>query len=44
MKLLIEIGTYDGTDSLRYYYNGYKVYTFEPNKDLYEKYLKKQKI
>lgn len=43
MKLLIEIGTYDGSDSLRYYYNGYKVYTFEPNKDLYEKIIEKTK-
>lgn len=36
MKLLIEIGAYDGIDSLDYHRNGYKVYTFEPKKDLYE--------
>lgn len=43
MKLLIEIGTYDGSDSLRYYNNDYKVYAFEPNKDLYEKIFEKTK-
>ena len=36
MKLLIEVGAYDGNDSLGYHRNGYKVYTFEPKKDLYE--------
>lgn len=30
-KLLIEVGGYDGLDSLRYHANGYNVYTFEPN-------------
>lgn len=35
MKLLIEVGAYDGSDSLRYHSNGYKVYTFEPKVDLY---------
>jgi len=35
-KLLIEVGSYDGTDSLSFYKKGYKVYTFEPNKTLYE--------
>jgi len=36
-KLLIEVGSYDGADSLSFYEKGYKVYTFEPNKILYEK-------
>lgn len=36
MKLLIEVGSYDGYDSLRFYNEGFKVYTFEPKKDLYE--------
>jgi FkbM family methyltransferase len=31
----------DGTDSLKYYNNGYKVYTFEPNKDLFENLVNK---
>ena len=36
-KLLIEVGAYNGSDSIKYYNSGYIVYTFEPNKDLYEK-------
>lgn len=36
MKTLIEVGTYDGSDSLNFYRNGYRVYTFEPKKDLYK--------
>lgn len=36
-KLLIEVGSYDGEDSLSFYKKGYKVYTFEPNQCLYEK-------
>lgn len=36
MKTLIEVGAFDGSDSLRFYNNGYRVYTFEPKKDLYE--------
>jgi len=36
MKTLIEVGAYDGSDSLRYHSEGYTVYTFEPKKDLYE--------
>jgi FkbM family methyltransferase len=36
MKLLIEVGSYDGYDSLKFYNEGFKVYTFEPKKDLYE--------
>jgi FkbM family methyltransferase len=35
-KVLFEIGSYDGTDSLQFYKKGYTVYTFEPKKDLYE--------
>jgi FkbM family methyltransferase len=35
-KLLIEVGSYDGADSLSFYKKGYEVYTFEPNKTLYE--------
>jgi FkbM family methyltransferase len=34
-KLLFEIGACDGTDSLRYYHSGFKVYTFEPRLDFY---------
>ncbi len=34
-KLLIEVGAYDGSDSLKFYDNGYTVYTFEPNKICY---------
>ncbi len=41
MKLLIEVGSYDGNDSLQYYNNGYKVYTFEPNKILYDNLIEK---
>ena len=36
MKTLIEVGAYDGADSLRYHNDGYIVYTFEPKKDLYQ--------
>jgi len=43
MKLLIEVGSYDGADSLNYYNNGYKVYTFEPNKELYDNLIEKTK-
>jgi len=43
MKLLIEIGSYDGYDSLNFYNNGYEVYTFEPKKDLYENLKEKTK-
>jgi FkbM family methyltransferase len=35
-KLLIEVGACDGVDSLRYYNNGYRVFTFEPRKDFFE--------
>lgn len=35
MKTLIEVGAFDGTDSLNYHRNGYVVYTFEPHQGLY---------
>lgn len=34
--LLIEVGAFDGSDSLRFYNQGYEVFTFEPKDDLYE--------
>jgi FkbM family methyltransferase len=43
MKTLIEVGAYDGTDSLRYHADGYRVYTFEPKTDLYENLVQKTK-
>lgn len=43
MKTLIEVGAYDGSDSLKYHNNGYTVYTFEPKKDLFEKLINKTK-
>lgn len=36
MKLLIEVGAFDGSDSIRYHRDGYVVYTFEPKTDLYQ--------
>jgi FkbM family methyltransferase len=36
MKLLIEVGAFDGSDSLRYHRDGYCVFTFEPKRDLFE--------
>jgi FkbM family methyltransferase len=36
MPLLIEVGAFDGHDSLKYHNQGYDVFTFEPKKDLYE--------
>ena len=36
MKLLIEVGAFDGSDSLRYHRDGYRVFTFEPKRDLFE--------
>jgi len=36
MKTLIEVGAFDGSDSLRYHKNGFKVFTFEPKKDLFK--------
>jgi FkbM family methyltransferase len=43
MKLLIEVGAYDGYDSLRFHSNGFRVYTFEPKKDLYLELVNKTK-
>ena len=43
MKTLIEVGAYDGSDSLQYHKNGYDVYTFEPKKDLFENLIRKTK-
>jgi FkbM family methyltransferase len=34
-RLLIEVGAFDGKDSLRFHRQGYRVFTFEPNRDLY---------
>ncbi len=36
MKTLIEVGAFNGEDSLRFYNNGYRVFTFEPKHDLYD--------
>ena len=41
MKTLIEVGAFDGHDSLIYHQNGYTVYTFEPKKDLFENLINK---
>lgn len=43
MKTLIEIGAFDGYDSLQYYNKGYRVFTFEPKKDLYNNLIEKTK-
>jgi len=43
MKLLIEVGAYDGSDSLVYHNQGYAVYTFEPKKDLFQNLADKTK-
>lgn len=43
MKTLIEVGAYDGSDSLKYHKNGYIVYTFEPKKDLFNNLINKTK-
>lgn len=43
MKTLIEVGAYDGSDSLKYHNNGYIVYTFEPKKDLFNNLINKTK-
>lgn len=43
MKTLIEVGAFDGSDSIRYHSNGYNVITFEPKKDLYESLVNKTK-
>jgi FkbM family methyltransferase len=43
MKTLIEVGAFDGSDSLKYHNNGYTVYTFEPKKDLFQNLFDKTK-
>jgi FkbM family methyltransferase len=43
MKLLIEVGAYNGEDSLRYHSNGYRVFTFEPKRDLYTSLVERTK-
>lgn len=43
MKTLIEVGAYDGSDSLNYHNKGYVVYTFEPKKDLFENLVNRTK-
>ena len=35
MKYLIEVGSFDGRDSLEFHKKGFTVYTFEPNKQLF---------
>jgi FkbM family methyltransferase len=35
MKTLIEVGAFDGHDSLQFHSQGWEVFTFEPKKDLY---------
>jgi len=42
-KLLIEVGAFDGGDSLRYHSNGYDVYTFEPNKNTFQELYERTK-
>ena len=42
-RYVIEVGSYDGSDSLNYHRNGCCVYTFEANKDLYSKLTDKTK-
>jgi len=41
MKTLIEVGAFDGHDSLKYHKKGYTVYTFEPKKDLFQNLVNK---
>jgi FkbM family methyltransferase len=43
MKTLIEVGAFDGYDSLKYHNMGYDVYTFEPKKDLFQNLFDKTK-
>lgn len=38
---MIEVGSFDGADSLAFYKQGYQVFTFEPKKDIYETLKKK---
>jgi hypothetical protein len=37
MKTLIEVGAFDGKDSLEFHKKGYRVFTFEPKKEIYMK-------
>jgi len=41
MKTLIEVGSYDGTDSLKFHSQGFRVFTFEPAKHLVEHLINK---
>lgn len=43
MKTLIEVGAFDGSDSLHYHAQGYTVFTFEPKKDLYDNLVERTK-
>lgn len=43
MKTLIEVGAFDGKDSLSFHKRGYRVFTFEPKRDLYENLVKRTK-
>lgn len=43
MKTCIEVGAFDGSDSLRFHNEGYIVFAFEPKKDLYENLYNKTK-
>jgi FkbM family methyltransferase len=43
MKILIEVGAYDGSDSLEFHSKNYKVFSFEPKKDLYNALYEKTK-
>ena len=39
--LMIEVGSYDGSDSIRFHNMGYDVIAFEPKKDLYDAIVKR---
>jgi FkbM family methyltransferase len=44
MKTLIEVGAYDGFDSIEKFHKyGYQVFTFEPKKDLYDALVERSK-
>jgi FkbM family methyltransferase len=42
-KLLIEVGACDGTDSLKFYKNNYRVYSFEPHNEFFKALQEKTK-
>lgn len=42
-KILIEVGAFDGEDSINYYRQGYRVFTFEPKRDLFQNLNEKTK-